>query len=100
MMTAGHQVIDLEDLAHHQGSSYGSMNKLVQPSQEQFENNLADRLKVIDLSRPIWIEDEIVNIGKCIIPNLLWHRLREAVLVDLTVPLEQRVTLLVEEYGA
>src|SRR5579863_3083778 len=36
----GQQVIDLEDLAQHQGSSYGTMNKLVQPSQEQFENDL------------------------------------------------------------
>jgi len=33
---AGEQVIDLEDLAQHQGSSYGTMNKLVQPTQEQF----------------------------------------------------------------
>src|ERR1700729_2778761 len=36
LQKAGEQVIDLEDLAQHRGSSYGSMNKLVQPTQEQF----------------------------------------------------------------
>ena len=29
----GEQTIDLEDLAQHQGSSYGTLNRLVQPSQ-------------------------------------------------------------------
>ena len=38
---SGEQMIDLEDPAQHQGSSYGSMGTLIQPSQEQFENNLA-----------------------------------------------------------
>ncbi len=40
----GEQVVDLEDIAQHRGSSYGSMNRLIQPSQEQLENILADRL--------------------------------------------------------
>jgi tRNA 2-selenouridine synthase len=99
LMNAGHQVIDLEDLAQHQGSSYGSMNKLVQPTQEQFENNLANRLKDIDTSRHLWVEDESLNIGKCSIPNPFWHQMRQAVLFDLKVPLEQRVASLVSEYG-
>src|SRR6185312_12204323 len=38
---AGERMIDLEDMAQHQGSSYGTMNMLVQPTQEQFENDLA-----------------------------------------------------------
>ena len=56
---AGEQMIDLEDLAQHQGSSYGSMGKLVQPSQEQFENDLAFQLSLMDNSKLIWLEDEI-----------------------------------------
>ncbi|KAA2238632.1 tRNA 2-selenouridine(34) synthase MnmH [Chitinophaga agrisoli] len=99
MMPLGQQVIDLEELAQHQGSSYGSMNKLVQPTQEQFENNLADRIKDMDTRRPIWIEDESLNIGRCLIPHALWNRMRQAVLFDLKVPLEQRVASLVQEYG-
>jgi tRNA 2-selenouridine synthase len=100
LMAAGRQVIDLEDLAQHQGSSYGSMNKLVQPSQEQFENNFAGRLKDLDPAQEIWVEDESLNIGRCSIPNPFWRQMRDAVLFDLKVPLEQRVASLVQEYGS
>ena len=99
-MTAGHQVIDLEDLAQHQGSSYGSMNKLVQPTQEQFENNFAERLKDLDPAHEVWVEDESLNIGRCSVPTPFWQQMRDAVLFDLKVPLEQRVASLVREYGA
>ncbi|WP_288878927.1 tRNA 2-selenouridine(34) synthase MnmH [Pedobacter panaciterrae] len=99
MLRTGHQVIDLEDLAQHQGSSYGSMNKMVQPTQEQFENNLSDRLKDLDVSRIVWVEDESLNVGRCSIPNPFWHQMRDAMLFDLKIPLEQRVASLVQEYG-
>jgi tRNA 2-selenouridine synthase len=96
---AGEQTIDLEDLARHRGSAYGSLNRLIQPTQEQFENNLAIQLAKMDLQRPVWIEDENQNIGKCLLPKPLWTRLRNATLFDLQVPLEDRVTALLEEYG-
>ncbi|HTI58516.1 tRNA 2-selenouridine(34) synthase MnmH [Mucilaginibacter sp.] len=99
MRKANEQVIDLEDLAQHQGSSYGTMNKLVQPTQEQFENNLAWHLARIDKTRPLWLEDESITIGKRSIPNSLWHQMRVAQLVDVKVPSNDRVEFLVEEYG-
>ncbi|SHM74684.1 tRNA 2-selenouridine(34) synthase MnmH [Mucilaginibacter sp. OK098] len=98
--TIGEQVIDLEDLAQHQGSSYGTMNKMVQPTQEQFENNLAEELKRMDRGRKIWVEDESLTIGKRSIPNPFWHQMREAVLIDMKVDAEQRITMLVQEYGS
>jgi tRNA 2-selenouridine synthase len=100
LKTAGQQVIDLEDLAQHQGSSYGSMNKLVQPTQEQFENNFAGQLKQLGKGRKIWVEDESLTIGKRSIPNPFWHQMRDSVLIDLKVDREQRITALVHEYGA
>lgn len=100
MMASGYQVIDLEALAQHQGSSYGSMNKLVQPTQEQFENNLADRLKDLDITHHVWVEDESLNIGRCSIPNPFWRQMREADLFDIKVPPDRRVASLVLEYGA
>lgn len=96
----GEQVIDLEDLAQHQGSSYGSINRLVQPTQEQFENDLATVLVRLDPGRKIWIEDESQNIGKRLIPKSLWGQMRNAPLLDVRVPLEQRVDALVGEYGS
>ncbi|MFB9842911.1 tRNA 2-selenouridine(34) synthase MnmH [Mucilaginibacter ginsenosidivorans] len=97
---AGEQVIDLEDLAQHQGSSYGTMNKLVQPTQEQFENELAWQLNGIDKTKSVWLEDESITIGKRFIPNGLWHQMRVAQMVDIKVPMQNRVGFLVDEYGS
>jgi tRNA 2-selenouridine synthase len=99
LKASGEQTIDLEDLAQHQGSTYGSLNRLIQPTQEQFENNLAIQLAKTDPRRPIWIEDESQNIGKCLIPKPLWSQIRNATLFDLQVPAEDRVEALLEEYG-
>ncbi len=95
----GEQVIDLEDLAQHQGSSYGTMNKMVQPTQEQFENNFADQLRSLDPQRRIWVEDESLTIGKIFIPNPFWQQMKDAILINIQVGLEQRINALVLEYG-
>jgi tRNA 2-selenouridine synthase len=96
----GQQVIDLENIAGHQGSAYGSMNKLVQPTQEQFENNLAMELNLLDVNKTVWIEDESINIGRCQIPKAFWNQMLSASLIDLQVPAELRVKELCYEYGS
>lgn len=96
----GEQVVDLEDLAQHRGSSYGSMNHLIQPTQEQFENNLAQSLAKLDPNRRIWLEDESAMIGKCSIPRSFWKQMREVPLLNISIPFEQRVNTLVAEYGS
>lgn len=95
----GEQVIDLEDLAQHKGSSYGTMNEMIQPGQEQFENNLAEQLIGLDKSRPVWVEDENLNIGKLSIPRAFWEQMKNAILINLEVGLTQRVDELVMDYG-
>lgn len=95
----GEQVIDLEALACHQGSAYGSMGSLTQPSQEQFENNLAWTIKVLDPNKQVWIEDESMTIGKVAIPAPLWAQLCIAPEIELAVPLENRVEVLHQQYG-
>lgn len=93
------QVIDLEALACHQGSSYGSMGYLMQPSQEQFENLLATELNKTDQTIPLWLEDESLSIGKCFIPNQLFSQIRKAPVLQIVVPHQERVDHLVKEYG-
>ncbi len=95
----GEQIIDLEGLAQHQGSSYGSMGKFIQPTQEQFENNLATQIDKINKEKPVWLEDESLTIGKRFIPNPLWHQMRQAIVFNMTVPTEERIHFLVQEYG-
>ena len=94
------QVIDLEYLAQHQGSSYGSMGQLIQPGQEQFENLLARELNKIDKNTPLWLEDESLSIGRCFIPNSIFHQMRQAPVMKIIVPFQERVDFLVKEYGA
>ncbi|HVU58296.1 MAG TPA: tRNA 2-selenouridine(34) synthase MnmH [Puia sp.] len=100
MKRRGEQVIDLEMLAQHQGSSYGTLGRLVQPSQEQFENDLAGELYGLDRQRRIWVEDESLTIGKRLIPRTFWSGMQRAVLFDVQAPVEVRVSALVGEYGS
>ncbi|MGZ4009242.1 MAG: tRNA 2-selenouridine(34) synthase MnmH [Mucilaginibacter sp.] len=99
LQVLGEQVIDLEGIAQHQGSSYGSMNALVQPSQEHFENELATQLHHADKNKPIWIEDESLTIGCRSIPNGLWHQMKAANVVAIKIPAGKRIDFLVQEYG-
>jgi tRNA 2-selenouridine synthase len=95
----GEQTIDLEDIACHQGSVYGSMNRLVQPTQEQFENNLGFNLSRLDPGRRLWLEDESINIGCCQIPTGFWKQMQGGTVFELQVSAEERVKSLVQEYG-
>ncbi len=97
--TGGEPVIDLERLANHRGSTYGSMDGLQQPTQEQFENDLALELSRLDKNKSTWVEDESSSIGRRIIPRPFWNQLLKAPLIDLQIPSEQRVESLVNEYG-
>jgi tRNA 2-selenouridine synthase len=95
----GEQIIDLERLAHHKGSSFGALGELPQPMTEQFENNLYLEMSKLDLSKPIWLEDESKNIGKCSITNELWANMIKSPVVVIDIPLEVRVKRLVKDYG-
>ena len=99
LQSMGEQVIDLEELAQHQGSSYGTLGKLTQPTQEQFENDLAFQLSALNQNRRIWVEDESLTIGKRSIPNPFWHQMRNAPLINLQILKEQRIENLAKEYG-
>ncbi|MHA4806471.1 tRNA 2-selenouridine(34) synthase MnmH [Flavitalea flava] len=99
MKDQGEQVIDLEELAQHQGSAFGSLGRLKQPSQEQFENLLAAGLRKMETGRQIWIEDESVSIGKRIIPKNIFQQMSGAPLINLELPLEERLIFLTEAYG-
>ena len=91
--------IDLEALANHRGSSFG--NQLTpQPSQINFENNLAYRLiqKMDSGINHLIFEDESRNIGRCCIPKPLFDYLSSSPLILLEVSFEERVAITLDEY--
>jgi tRNA 2-selenouridine synthase len=94
----GHPVIDLEDLANHKGSAFGAIGEKPQPSQEMFENLLAIEL-VNKAGTAIWLEDESQRIGKLMIPNSLWEKMRNSPVYFLDIPFDERLSYLVNTYG-
>ena len=76
----GEAVLDLEGLAHHKGSAFGSIGQPDQPGQEQFENKLALSLRTASKTQPerIWVEDESQRIGRVNVPHLFWQQIGRA----------------------
>ncbi len=96
----GQPVLDLEGLARHKGSAFGALGQMPQPTQEQFENNLAAALVRLPAGAPVWVEDESRQIGRLTIPTALFEQLRSAPRYVLEVPRAVRVAKLAAEYGA
>ncbi len=94
----GENVLDLEHLANHRGSSYGALGLPPQPSNEQFENDIAMQLWQYDRHRPIWVEGESRRIGVCRIPNLLFEQMLSAPMLEVVRSPSERVASLVEVY--
>ena len=95
----GEQVLDLEGLANHRGSSFGSLDMPPQPSTEHFENLIGDRLAQLDSQRPVWIEAESRRVGTCRIPEELFQQMEVAPTLEIVRPLEERLDILVQIYG-
>lgn len=99
LQQAGEQVVDLEGLANHRGSSFGAIGLGQQPSTEQFENRLFEALKPLDPQRRIWVEDEGSRLGQVVVPPRFVKQIRRAPAIFLDVPKERRLDNLLQEYG-
>lgn len=101
MKQKGEAVIDLEGLANHKGSAFGSLGEAPQPGQEMFENILALELfkASANAESPIWLEDESRHIGTAGIPKTLWEAMRKSPLYFLDIPFEERLDHIVSNYG-
>lgn len=112
----GQSTIDLEAIASHRGSAFGNIGLAQQPSQEMFENILAQELRSKSMVNgqwskenfnssftinhsPIWLEDESQRIGDINIPHELWKTMRQSPVYFLEIPFEERLKRIVKEYG-
>lgn len=89
--------IDLEKLAQHRGSAFGSLST-PQPTQINFENALA--LKMIEQSskKMILFEDESRLIGKNVIPAKVFDKMRESPVIFIEEGLSGRVENIFADY--
>jgi tRNA 2-selenouridine synthase len=99
LQRAGAQVLDLEDLANHRSSVLGLVPGQVQPSQKQYDMRIWQTLKSLDPARPVFVESESKKVGNVSIPEHLITAMRAGRCLRLDLPLEARVSLLLEDYA-
>lgn len=99
LSTTGHQVIDLEGLANHKGSAFGSLGQLPPPTSEHFANLLFEKWKQTDATRPLWLEDESQNIGTVFMPREFYLNMQNNPVIVLLMDVKTRLPRLLEEYS-
>ncbi|WP_413677660.1 tRNA 2-selenouridine(34) synthase MnmH [Prochlorococcus sp. MIT 0916] len=95
-------VIDLEGIANHRGSSFGSLGMEKQPTTQQFENILAESLDQFHKNNnaiEIWLEAESSSLGKCRIPNMLYSKMKKAPILEIIKTKNERIKNLVNLYS-
>lgn len=94
----GAQVLDLEGLAHHRSSVLGLIPGLPQPSQKAFDSRIWAALRSFDPARPVYIESESKKVGNVAVPEGLISVMRTSPCLQLELPEDERVALLLEDY--
>ena len=104
-LTKYKKTIDLEQLAHHRGSAFGYLSE--QPSQANFENELAKKFIQMDSPNKItdhaaenlfFLEDESRLIGRCITPPQMFEKMRSSPVIWIDEPIETRVNQIFVDY--
>ncbi|MFZ3052317.1 MAG: tRNA 2-selenouridine(34) synthase MnmH [Sulfuricurvum sp.] len=90
-------VIDLEKMANHYGSVFGDVNG-AQPTQKEFQNRLVHAVLGLDVTKGAFVEAESKRIGKIMLPNSLYHQMDAGLRIEITAPIEQRVTRIMRMY--
>lgn len=92
-------MVDLEAIANHRGSSFGNF-ATAQPSQIDFENLLAYKLIQHHHKnfKHLVIEHESQNIGRSFMPKELYENFMNGELIILETPIDKRVKITLDEY--
>lgn len=96
----GEQVLDLEALANHRGSSYGALGLGAQPTTEQFENDIAMQWAPLNPNRPVWIEAESRRVGVCRVPDEIFVPMMRSPVIQIVRSRQERIDFLIEVYGS
>ncbi|WP_462411872.1 tRNA 2-selenouridine(34) synthase MnmH [Neobacillus sp. Marseille-QA0830] len=94
----GYPIIDLEEMAGHRGSIFGTIGLGEGHNQKAFDSLLYKGLQEIAGADYFLVEAESKRIGKAVQPEKLMDIKFKGVNIYIHTPMEQRVKLLVEEY--
>lgn len=95
----GYPVIDLEGLARHRGSVFGSVGLGTQRSQKDFDALLLQKLDSLRAEPLAFIEGEGRRIGNVYLPHFLSEAMNEGYKLLLTASLEKRVARILSTYN-
>ena len=93
------EAVDLEGLANHRGSTFGSLPQ-PQPAQIDFENAVSIVLlrRCAAGIRNLVLEDEGRLIGRCALPEPLRLAMTQAPLLVVEESMESRIAVVLEDY--
>ncbi len=94
-----YQTIDLEGFACHRGSTFGGLGMKDQPSNEKFENMIAEKLYSFKCSNNIFVEAESANIGKCKIPHEFFNQMKNSRRIEILRSESNRLDELIDTYS-
>jgi tRNA 2-selenouridine synthase len=97
LASIGEQVLDLELLANHRGSAFGSLGLGAQPTQKNFEANLWMELRRFEHG-PVFLEAESRKVGKLSLPDFLFKRIENGRRVLVTGSIASRVERIHRQY--
>jgi tRNA 2-selenouridine synthase len=96
----GESTVDLEGIACHRGSAFGSLGLTQEHlTQKRFETLLWDTFRKMPQGKTIYLEGESRRIGQMTLPGNLYDVMGESIKVWCTASIETRVRRLTEEYG-
>ncbi len=94
-----YQTIDLEGFACHRGSTFGGLGMKEQPTNEQFENKISEKLNSFKFSNNIFVEAESANIGKCKIPHEFFNQMKNSRRIEILRSESNRLDELINTYS-
>ncbi len=94
-----YQTIDLEGFACHRGSTFGGLGMKEQPSNEEFENKLAEKLYSFKNINNVFVEAESANIGKCKIPHEFFNQMKKSRRIEILRSESNRLNELIDTYS-
>lgn len=90
-------ILDLEGAANHRGSILGSVGLGQANSQKMFESLLYEQLKN-RTSNLIFTEGESKRIGKDIIPEFIFDKMKAGISLKITAPMDKRIQVILKDY--
>jgi len=96
----GEQILHLEQLAKHKGSTLGNYPGEQQPKQKMFESLLWHQIVFqFKSNKVIWVENESAKVGKIAVPNRIWKKMCQSPRIHIEADLEDRVKHTMKDYS-